>query len=501
MFVFDTSNNIDRSNTKKVHYDYYNTTINQSEIIYAQPDSSYNLQVAFVQSSSNPNFIYPDATESYKTTNLRIYSLIHNNIVNVTCYPNGQWMKTNIVGEMVIEHSQITGSNKLYTCFLLTPTDTSNTYTEIDDILNLKNSLNENTLTVNLNNIIQPPNQYIIYTSGYNTVVVFTKPIVVNVASRRILESFSNHASNLFSSSPSDQISYISLPNTTSENFQGHHSNGHENHILTSTSTSPSQGGQTFHVGDDAYIQCTPTGESAEQVSTMNVPINSEYVRDAGKLDFMKTTIQMCFVLLFLIGIYFSVPVFYKSVVIDSVNKFVSESDQYAPENNLLVRIRSADVLFTFLCFIIFVTIVTYNPNDFNMTMIGLYFAILFGLSYSTIQFKKLIPSFLQTKTISGMKQIKYPPENIDPEKQPNFFHFIDIYRLLSKSVDFVLFGNQGYNIISIFISFILTMVILLIFYSFRYMRFGTVWNLLMYITLLGIVPIVPMIGLIMKKE
>ena len=52
---------------------------------------------------------------------------------------------------------------------------------------------------------------------------------------------------------------------------------------------------------EEIYIDCTPTGESAETIATYNVPIQSEYTRDWGKLDFMKMTIQLLMVFILLV--------------------------------------------------------------------------------------------------------------------------------------------------------------------------------------------------------
>jgi len=488
MFLFDCSQNIDTGHSKKLQYDYYSTTVNKNEIVNAQPDSSYNLQMTFIQPSSSPNFIYPDATHTYKTSSLHIFKLIHDNIIGITCQPNGQLIqedKNGIVGELVIEHKEMTGTNTLYTCFLLKAAADKNDKTktnDIDKLLNLQNT-NETTLQVKLNGLIPQDGANIVYTSytsGSKTVIVFTEPILINEKNKSMLQQLSRQSAALFEKEPANS-KYIVMSNDEKRE------------------------GFTTQIGDDQiYIDCNPTGESAEQISTYNVPINSEYTRDAGKLDFMKITVNLCIVIILMIITYFSVPIVYKAVVIDSINKFLTvlatKEEKGYDESNVLVRIRSADILITMICLGIFIAIINYDQNDYNMVLLALYVGILYGLSFSTLQFHKLVPSFMKTRIGEKIVGELYPDDKMDPDKQPKYYKIMDVLKLFFQSLLFALEGNSGYNFIAMIVLSIVTLIILLGLWLFNKITLKQLTYWLTVTCVFAIFPLVPAFGITMRK-
>lgn len=70
----------------------------------------------------------------------------------------------------------------------------------------------------------------------------------------------------------------------------------------------------------DYYLDCQPTGHSAEEIVAYSVPIDSEYTRDSARIDIYKTLINVCLILIIMIGVYFIVPLTYKYSVIDVIN-------------------------------------------------------------------------------------------------------------------------------------------------------------------------------------
>lgn len=493
MFLFDCSQNIDSGHSKKLQYDYYSTTINKNEIVNAQPDSSYNLQMTFVQPSSSPNFIYPDATHTYKTSTLHIFKLIHDNIIGTTCQPNGQLIqedKSGIVGELVIEHKEITGTNTLFVCFLLkvvaTDKNDKTKTNDIDKLLNLQNT-NEPTLQVKLNGLIPGNGANIVYTSGSKTVIVFTEPILINEKNKSMLQQLSRQSAALFEKEPANS-KYIVISNETKDDNK----------------SNKNREGFSTQIGDDQiYIDCNPTGESAEKISTYNVPINSEYTRDAGKLDFMKITVNLCIVIILMIITYFSVPIVYKAVVIDSINKFLkplTKEETGYDESNVLVRVRSADILITMICLGIFIAIINYDQNDYNMVLLALYVGILYGLSFSTLQFHKLVPSFMKTRIGEKIVGELYPDDKMDPDKQPKYYKIMDVLKLFFQSLLFALEGNRGYNFIAMIVLSIVTLIVLLGFWLFNKITLKQLTYWLTVTCVFAIFPLVPAFGITMRK-
>lgn len=503
-FIFNLTDKSHLDQNAQISYDYYDTIINSTDIMLKNDSGSYlnsftgasqnttdNLYINYYNPTNKPNLFFPDSTTSYSSKSISIYSLIHNNILNVTCDANGNRINSNIIGEMVIEHDSITGYGKVYTCFLLQKSGNSTTKNDIDNIV-FNNTASDKdkreTIKLKLNNLIQTSN-CISYSNGYNIIIVFTKPITINNDSVNSVQKYPS-MSSLFANKPKDNTSY---------------------NIINKTSN---LGGNSVGKKDDdeIYIDCKPTGASNEDIATYNVPINSEYTQEAQKLDFMKTTINLCMVIIFLLLTYFLVPFGYKMVVIDNVNKFIEEDkENYKSEVEKVgvavdrfVRIRSADTLLTIISSMIFISLLYtgIKKNDFDMILLSLYFALIYGLSFSMIQFSKTSIDFMRTKlmsAVSGKFNIQgslYPDEKVDKEP-PNYFQPGDFGMFIIKSLKYAIIGNKGYNFLTMIFLALLTFVILLICMAFGYIKTITsVGNYLMYISLLIIFPIVPIFNL-----
>ena len=276
MSQFDITKNIDNNN--KIIYDYNNAEINKSDITYK--NNYLNIKVSYP--INVPNVSYPDNFNTYNATNIYISSVIHNNIVQI--------QSNYIIGELIIEHSSITGTGKLYTCFYL-ESDPSSKINDKNDIDNLLDAYNKDNKTVSLvlNRTIPSQDYAIVYKDKVNNVVIFTQPIVLNY----------------------DSYNYITkkIVNSNLKLFPIYNSSYN---VLQKANIS--QRGE-----EEIYIDCSPTGESAQTIASYNVPINSEYTRDWGKLDFMKLTIQLLMVFIFILLAYFGVPIMYKTVVVDNI--------------------------------------------------------------------------------------------------------------------------------------------------------------------------------------
>ena len=190
---------------------------------------------------------------------------------------------------------------------------------------------------------------------------------------------------------------------------------------------------------DNIYIDCSPTGESAENIATYNVPINSEYTKDAKKLDLMRTLLNLCVALIFLIIAYFTLPRMYKYGVIDPVNRefpdliqddktILTSGDNKAisdlvfdqshnrgsiPLKQRIARIYTADVYITTL-FVFLIVQLIYSAKDGDF--MSIYYALLLSGIYAmgaiiVTGLKKDETGQMRTQTSAGPVYTKFPQE------------------------------------------------------------------------------------------
>jgi hypothetical protein len=108
---------------------------------------------------------------------------------------------------------------------------------------------------------------------------------------------------------------------------------------------------------NDLQIKCTPItlSNDGETVASYVVPIDSEYSRDAQKLDFMRTLLNLVFVIIICLAIYALVPNLYRILIIDTIKKmYGSEPDSV---NAILKRMGSIDIFIA----VIVAVVVIYN--------------------------------------------------------------------------------------------------------------------------------------------
>jgi hypothetical protein len=192
---------------------------------------------------------------------------------------------------------------------------------------------------------------------------------------------------------------------------------------------------------DNIYMDCQPTGASADEIKTYNVPINSEYTNNASKIDLMTFVVQLSIIFSILVTTYFAIPRMYKWFIIDNVNKFVlnykekeldldgninTEYDNRGLLNNQTpnsrewinfafklaedektaqpkygidthIRIATIDVLLSIFFWSLYFAI-AFNGLSFNSVIMGIYFIIFYALSVSTIQFNKMSTDYLTSR-------------------------------------------------------------------------------------------------------
>ena len=346
MSSFDLSGTSKLDNTSKILYNYYNTTISSSdvEVKTSGIENYYIISVSYP--SNTPNALYPDSLGTFIANRIYLSGTMHTLI---------QIPTTNTVGELIIEHTPLTGTGKLFVCILLNYSpDIVSDKNSVDDLIDIASS-DDARKQIALNTSILPQPNAIVYTDRGNKVVVFVSPIYISKDSNDIIKSlakpslFSNYSSE-YKILPQNSISMVDK--------------------------------------DEIYIDCSPTGASAEEIATYNVPINSEYTQDAGKLDFMKTTIQLCLVFLLIVITYYSVPFFYKTIVVDNIKKLIHTNNSDIDKKN---RNDAIDIILIILSVLLLIKI-TYDgvvSNDFDSVLTGVYFFVIFGLSIAIIGYNR----------------------------------------------------------------------------------------------------------------
>jgi hypothetical protein len=429
VFTFDANTNRLDPTAKQLMYDFFSVLVYKSSSKYTKTvDASgvvhpQALEIQYKPASSSPNVTYPGGTITYAAKNLYFGGLIHNNILDVTCDTNGALINKEIVGELIIENSLLSGSGNIYLCFFLAADESlpylSITSNDIDRIISMIISDSKDkdlNISTTLNAILPVQNSAITYASGKDTVIVFTTPVYINNASASVIKPC-NTTTPLFKSVPAEPGVYGSL---TGDNIK------------------------TKGI-DDIYIDCKPTGESSETINTYQVPVNSEYTRDASRIDLYKTTVQLCIVFVFLVVSYFAVPTFYKMIVIDLVNKFVlnteksgiSTDDKTAIKENrassysvaflermkkegdtrekgidTFVRIATIDFWISMIAFIMFVLLLTKGGSAGDLDPLSaIYLVIFFIMGYANVKFNKISASYMQTRIGGVIVGEGYPAE------------------------------------------------------------------------------------------
>jgi hypothetical protein len=183
--------------TQNIRFDLY-TAILYLHLFKHTPLNGKYIQIPYFMPSATmrPNVTYFENinTKHYKCTNLYIFNASHNIILDTT-----------YDAEMVIELRPTTNnSSKLYLCFLLSKTYFSNEpESEIDKIIATSNKppIHYTTMNIDLNPRIEKKQKKIIYKSGIDTVIIFTKPIPILDID---FSSYKTIPPNLFSLYPVD---------------------------------------------------------------------------------------------------------------------------------------------------------------------------------------------------------------------------------------------------------------------------------------------------------
>jgi len=182
---FDISDSTRIANDKRVIYDYYDCSIYFNQYASTRNNGGY-IKIPFFTPKNivKPNGLYISGEPIIKfmSSDLYIYKKTHN-IAGI-----------NYDGELIIKNKQITnGDRKLYVCFPL-KTDIGIKPNEIDEIIDQSEKVNSDSFSmpVNLNNMyfdkLQKNPKYFFYKSGGDIVVVFNQPIKVKNSFDKFVE-------------------------------------------------------------------------------------------------------------------------------------------------------------------------------------------------------------------------------------------------------------------------------------------------------------------------
>uniref|UniRef100_A0A6C0JMF9 Uncharacterized protein n=1 Tax=viral metagenome TaxID=1070528 RepID=A0A6C0JMF9_9ZZZZ len=313
--------------------------------------------------STDTNLFFSGINPSSVTaTNIYFFGLLHDNVIGLSD-PG-----TKIEGEIVIEHN-INNNAKIYTCFFVQPDTSGSSTTSIDKIyteliIGSKISLSQTeNNSVRLSDVITYSSQkkYFHYhdtQNPNNIVILFLTPITVNNKTSKWFKGLYTFDSTTFRSPLFTIQSPLALPGA------------------------PAAAGKDNPNNDDnqIYIDCNPSGESDETITTYNLPINSELMGQKTQMDFMKTSVNFFIFIIAVILAYLVIPALYKKIVIDKVSANIRGK-----------RIRSIDIFISMMTAlaILICFLKGFSKNDFKFLSTGLFLLVLYGLSFALIYSKK----------------------------------------------------------------------------------------------------------------
>jgi hypothetical protein len=467
MSYFDpTTNQIsqDKCSLAKIVYDYSRTTLNKSEITKSGQN---HFSIPFIRNKVDPELVFTmdGNTMKCKTRNLYIFGLIHNNISNITT------TDPNIIGELVIE-SKDTNNNTQYSCFLLKapPTGADGVSNDLDTILYLLDEKSQLTADITLNSTIVTQDSCIVYNDGPNQVLLFTTPIMISTYVADIIRG----------------------PNGTT---------GYDNATslfnMSSSSYSVIQGKCISIQGDEEiYIDCNPVGvntvDDTEASYQYTIPINSYLMQEKQQMDYMKQIVNFCLIILLLTFIYFSVPMFYKTVIIDKLidmGKCTTDGSK-----SCFTRIRSIDVflsIFVLSLAVIFIS-VGQTSGSTTLTFLGIFTFFFYALSFAVLQINKASESFMKKLKDGAMIGAMYPTGKQEYWSGEDMFNFVK---------EAVLFFYKKCSV-TYLVCAVLTIFILMMLYVTGQFKSLYLFNFVMCFMILFILPIgVPIFKLLTDSK
>ena len=290
--------------------------------------SKANNKYSATFTNSQPNLFYKKAgiTENYIATKIDIYQTLHTDLV------------TDVIGEMVVTMTSTTNTAACYLCFLLKKS-TNGSNNNIDNFLSLcEGTEGVNNAELYIDSFFS--GNCISYVDNQrNTVFIVETPITLNGESSGL---------NIFGSTAENpSVPFELVPGTFS--------------VIESANISKSNSGEI-------YIDCQPSGASADESATYEVPINSEYTKEASNLKYMNMIMHFAFFFIVLVICSVAVPLLYTRTVIDQIHRITSKDA--ATKRNIMV-----DWLLLFLVFFI-ISVLAVVGNLAGATIVTIFIAL-----------------------------------------------------------------------------------------------------------------------------
>jgi hypothetical protein len=420
-FKLDDTANISDDNIK---YIYTGTSVNKRDITERNNDEQLNsikkadlpetegkripVKNTFYKinfTNREPNFTFAGMTpSSYVANNMYLYGLLHRNIAGVTSKTD-----TGIIGEIVIEHANANKqAQKVFTCFLVEERSDKMTDNSVDTLVKMVTGEGSDLdITVELNTIIPKQTTCVYYVDDENHVFLFTTPLQVNKAAAALFRNKLSVDTKLFKVYPPTTYNVINMDKEKK-----------------------AQEGFTLQEGAEGeiYIDCQPTGESAETIQAYAVPINSAYGDSKNQIDFFKMMINFGVFLIISILTYFTIPPFYKHVVVDKINRQYAKADEQKTRHTF---IYIAD-LWLIAIFIISIVDAFFGgiskSGHYSLMQYGIGLCVVLIVAFALIQMNKLNSAFMTTGDIDSSypSDTEYMPK-IDGIRNIGQF-FLDLY-------------------------------------------------------------------------
>ena len=301
------------ANERNVTYQYTSdVTFYANQVVLKDSNNIKHIESIYVPPADVPNFTQAN-TNNYKAEKIYITNVVHNVIPGLTEENNNKMDadgKPYIIGELIIEHSTTSTSDngsKLYSCFFLTKNNTGDV-NNIDSLIAMvdknKKDINE---SLNIGKNIPTQTESIYYNSKGNKVVVFFAPIPISNDSFNIVKDLNYDMSQQFLATNVNIQNEPSLQDKTKTYIYTNNNKRSLNQNIVA------MGSVTEN--DESYLECTPTGEGPETIATYHVPINSEYTKDASRMESQQTLMNMITFSIIIGFVYVVVPPAYFQLV------------------------------------------------------------------------------------------------------------------------------------------------------------------------------------------
>lgn len=308
-FVNGKSKEPSSDKEKNIIYTFPKTTVVSSEI----EKKNDRITLNYNTSHTYPNLTIKDYI-NYSAYNITITKLVHNIFPNITeeNNVNPDYLDTDgnnkIIGEMFIKHRPTANTgNHLYLCFLLMKNNSSKHSNDIDKLIKMSQS-NDSFQDIWISNSIpkqiHEPATAVTYDSKNNKIIVFLTPILINQNSANIISNLEPYNfEDQFLGTFDNLINDPSIAGDDNRTYMLHQ----PQHVNKNTSE------------DKIYIKCHPTGASAEEINTYNVPVESEYTKQASEIELKNTSLNLILFTGILIITYFVIPLAYFRMIYKGV--------------------------------------------------------------------------------------------------------------------------------------------------------------------------------------